>query len=267
MFSVVFALMTASPPLAHHGQQYHPGQRVRLPSAPLSIAVPKGWFGGLIPGESLFVLGSNTHAGMLVLYADPEGLKALAQKLREPIALDDETVLLLEGGVQRGSTQLKARFVVPHQPALHGLVLAKRVGSTAFGVLAVGPVKDKAKQRVWMARLLRSARAEKAAPQGSWGGKRLLYYRTGNGLAERRTIELCRDGSYRESGSDSYLSGGTTGTFSAAGRSAGAGRWSQSGNQLLLVDTQGGREAFNIQRQHGKLMLNGERWFLKPGDC
>jgi hypothetical protein len=267
MFSVLFALVLASPSLAHHGQQYHPGQRVRLPSAPVSIAVPKGWFGGLIPGESLFVLGSKTHAGMLVLYADPEGLKALAHKLREPIALNDETVLVLEGGVQRGRKELKARFVVPNQPALHGLVLAKLVGSTAFGVLAVGPAKDKSNQRLWMARVLRSAHAEKAAPKGAWGGKRLLYYRTGNGMAERRTIELCRDGSYRESGSDSYLSSGTTGSFSAAGRRAGSGRWSQSGNQLLLVDSEGGREAFNIRRQEGKLMLNGERWFLRPGGC
>jgi hypothetical protein len=266
MITPLLSLVLAATAIAQPGQQYAAGSRVTLPSANLSFVIPKGWFGGLIPGESIFALASHKHAGMVILYADPQGLASLAQEVSQPITLDEGTVLTLNGALQRKAKSLSGRFSLSGNPSVQGLLRGRALGKAALGVLALGPKTESAKHKAWIAAMLRSARAEKSR-LGSFAGKQLVYYRTANGMAERRTIRLCRNGRYTESGNNSYLSVGAGSTFSSAGRNQDQGRWQLGGNQLILTDNAGATETFVVRRAEGKLLLNNERWFLRPGDC
>jgi hypothetical protein len=264
-----FLLITLSllaTPIAEPGQRYEAGKRLQLPSANLSIVLPKGWFGGLIPGETLLALASHTHAGMLIVSVDGRGLKALAQELAQPIPVEEGVFLQPDGRQVLAKGRLRASFKLPGNPAVHGIAEARQFGSEALGVLALGPRAQARKQRAWMARILDSVRREKSRlPQFS--GKHLKWFHTANGMADRRVIRLCRNGRYHESGSNSYLSTGVDSTFSASGSSGGQGKWQAAGNSLTLISDRGEQEVFRVQRKQGKLLLNGERWFLVDGDC
>jgi hypothetical protein len=108
--------------------------------------------------------------------------------------------------------------------------------------------------------------AKNSRYQSQFGGKKLSFFYTGNGYSERRTVWLCRSGSFiskSESSSVSALASGAT-------SSGDQGNWRVQANGtnvvLVLDSTRGnGRRSFTVtaRQASNEVALNGQRYFVE----
>ncbi|MBM66519.1 MAG: hypothetical protein CMH55_09825 [Myxococcales bacterium] len=265
---VLLTVLTAQP-----GQQVPGGERVHLPAPNCSIVVPKGWFGTLSEG-GIFLIASHTHAGMMMVTWDTGSTDAgLQQFLSSMIPLDEMTALQPLGRASRRGKGYENTYTIhTDQGPMSGYARGRLLpGSIAFGVIAMGPPADLAKFKSRAAGIMKSLRLpsakERQRQAAAFAGKRLKFYHTGGGLADRRRIDLCRDGSFRDYSSSSYYSNTPTNSFSAAGQGGASGRWRASGTTVTLVGNDGSQEALVLRRVGGKWMIGDQRWFVVDGDC
>lgn len=264
----LLATITAQP-----GQQIQAGQRAQLPGADCSFVIPTGWFGTLAD-NGVFVLASHSLAGMImVTWEAGSSEPGLRQYLSQVIPLDEMTQLVPDGRPSKRGKNLQNTFSIQtDQGVMKAYALGRMLpGGMAFGFIGMGPAADLPafkKRLQGMMKTLKlpspQARARRAA---AYAGKSLQFYHTGGGLADRRRIDLCRNGTFRDSSSSSYYSNTATNSFSASGTGGGSGRWSASGSTITLRAQDGSVESMTLRRVDGKLMINGQRWFLVDGDC
>jgi len=98
-------------------------------------------------------------------------------------------------------------------------------------------------------------------------GRRLLYLKTGNGLAQKWFYDLCSNGTYMYSDDTSYSSYGGGGDFSAYTRDGGSGTWrvGLEGNivYLELRPHNGQPSVYGLTPgEPGEIHLQGRRYFL-----
>ena len=266
-----FLLLTAV--TAQPGQQIKEGQRVHLAGANCSVVIPKGWFGTL--GEDdIFLLASHTHAGlMMVTWEMGSTDTGLRQFLSGMIPLDEMTALQPVGRASRRDKGYENTYTIrTDQGPMSGYARGRLLpGGIAFGVIAMGPPADLPRFKTRAATIMKSLRLpsakERQRQAAVFAGKRLQFYHTGGGMADRRRLDLCRDGTFRDHSSSSYYSKTPTNSFSASGQGGSAGHWRASGTTLTLLGSDGSQESLVLRRQDGKWMIDGQRWFLVDGDC
>ncbi|MBO0950292.1 hypothetical protein [Fibrella forsythiae] len=98
-------------------------------------------------------------------------------------------------------------------------------------------------------------------------GRRLLYLKTGNGLAQKWFYDLCSNGTYLYSDDTSYSSYGGGSDFSAYTRDGGSGTWrvGLEGNvvYLELRPNNGQPSVYELTSGvQGEINLQGRRYFL-----
>ena len=98
-------------------------------------------------------------------------------------------------------------------------------------------------------------------------GRTLKYMYTGGGLSTTKKMNLCSDGSFSYSDSDSYASSDAVGDFSAYSQGGQSGRWQISGNRIVLQWNDGSTSQYSLSRRYvpewGEwgTFVDEERWF------
>lgn len=265
---VLLTVLTAQP-----GQQIAGGERVQLREANCSIVVPKGWFGTLSDG-GVFLIASHTHSGMMMVTWDTGSTDAgLQQFLSSMIPLDEMTALQpLSRASRRGKGYENTYTIHTDQGNMSAYARGRMLpGAIAFGVIGMGPPADLAQFKSRIADMMRGLRLlnVKSRKQQTvvFAGKRLESYKTGEGLAHRRRIELCRNGRFRDASSSSQYSKTPTHRLRSTGHDRDSGRWHVLGTTVTLVSNDGGQEELILRRSGDQWMIDGQRWFLVDGDC
>ena len=241
------------------------GQSVELVGAPLRCTVPTGWVGQGGAGTDGLVLGGKKLRGLIMVEARPGPLKQFLPELQQPIVLEPTVALTPMKPPRVAGKRLSAAYAVDGQPDWIGVGMGILVGQQSVFALSIGPTEEMKPRLRAVDQLLRSCRSIKPKPS-AFAGKALSYHRGGNGIAERRVIQLCRDGSYRDESEGSEHFGSFNGNTHVNSAQAGSGRWGQRGNQLTL-SSPAGSETLQLQWRGGELWIDGERWFVRPGDC
>ena len=181
---------------------------------------------------------------MILVEARPGPLSALLPQLGQAIVLDPTVVLTPIKPARVRGQRLSAAFAVEGQPNWIGVGLGILVGETSVLALSIGP-NDEMKPRLSAVdKPLRSCRAIRPKPSAP-AGKVLSNHRGRNGIAERRVIQLCHDGSYREEAEGSEHFASARGATHGRSADAASGRWIQQGNLLTLHDG-GGSERLRL---------------------
>lgn len=101
-------------------------------------------------------------------------------------------------------------------------------------------------------------------------GKQLLYLYTGSGYSEKKTFDLCSNGTFISGGDTSASSsGGFGGDFSAVTQGGGSGTWrtGSEGGQVVLIFTfrNGSTSRFSLEvAPNGtSVLLNGKKYFVQ----
>ncbi len=101
-------------------------------------------------------------------------------------------------------------------------------------------------------------------------GRQLLYLYTGNGYSEKKTFDLCSNGTFISGGDTSASSsGGFGGDFSAVTQGGGSGTWrvGAEGNQTVLVFSfrNGNTSRFTLAPAPNgtSVLLNGKKYFVQ----
>jgi hypothetical protein len=167
-----------------------------------------------------------------------------------------------------GQPKTKGSILTQTYTAANGIALARATvrDGLAVGFVGIGAKSDEKRLDAVLRRLTKSLSVKRPkAPKsdgGAWAqkltGYALEYLKTGNGLSTKHTIHLCPNGSFSESGGDSYLSGG----FSAVGSHGGGGRWAIRGARLILTYPNGQTSTYRLTAEGSKTFLNGYRYFV-----
>lgn len=101
-------------------------------------------------------------------------------------------------------------------------------------------------------------------------GKQLLYLYTGSGYSEKKTFDLCSNGTFLSGGDTSAnSSGGFGGDFSAVTQGGGSGTWrtGSEGGQVVLIFTfrNGSTSRFSLAAAPNgtSVLLNGKKYFVQ----
>ncbi|MEI7581494.1 hypothetical protein [Runella sp.] len=101
-------------------------------------------------------------------------------------------------------------------------------------------------------------------------GKQLLYLYTGSGYSEKKTFDLCSNGTFISGGDTSASSsGGFGGDFSAVTQGGGSGTWrtGSEGGQVVLIFTfrNGSTSRFSLATAPNgtSVLLNGKKYFVQ----
>lgn len=101
-------------------------------------------------------------------------------------------------------------------------------------------------------------------------GKQLLYLYTGSGYSEKKTFDLCSNGTFISGGDTSASSsGGFGGDFSAVTQGGGSGTWrtGSEGGQVVLIFTfrNGSKSRFSLAAAPNgtSVLLNGKKYFVQ----
>lgn len=268
------------------GRQYDAGTRVESTADGVSFVVPQGWFGGVPPQSSAFVIGSNTIAGMgLVIMRQSAGWEDVQAYLNQPQDLGDGVVLVpvTQGRMTDGRYEIE-------------------LGNQLYRGLAVGMVGDTGNAAVIFFggpaaeshRYLEFARATAAsveftsprqtAEQQQWQSllagmmlRRMSSYYSGGldgayaGGSSSETLHLCSDGSYAYSSSSTIAAdagGGTSGYAGDTGISRGTWSIESMGAQTVLTlrSESGEFSQHSMQYSDGSTYLDGERVYRVQSD-
>lgn len=257
------------------------------PSLGYFFRTPSGW--GANQQGSLFLLGSDTHHGLILILPHELGtLDALAAEARQ--GLHDEGVSLrLDGAVQEfGDRGIAADFagVAQGQPARAraiGLLSPHGGGVTIVALVAsasYGPRYD-----AWVEEIARSMdfRAPETGPIArQWEeevrGRHLRfmesYYSGGGagagGYSLQRSIYLCSNGEYLYRDSSVISADVSGGSASGIGRGGETGRWEVTARGqdgiLRLVSAEGHVRQYTLSWRNNLVHLNGERYFRDTND-
>jgi hypothetical protein len=264
------------------GVRYQGGATVGVAALGLSFDIPAGWMGTLPPGAEIFLMGSETEPGLIVVVADQVGsLEEAAASLNEPLPIDTGLVLHPDGAAKREGR----RFTQSYSAMAGGQKLVGWaqgiVGPTNIGVafVAVGPEASAFRYAAVVDEIFSSleliepkvhaAAATEPAGSTSWDamirGMKLHYLYTASGYSEEEEIDLCADGTFARRNEGGGFGGGTPGA-SGAWQGGGSGHWSIDGNVLRLRYPDGEVGSYTLSLDGDKLLLNGSRYFRVATD-
>ena len=267
------------------GILYQPGTQLSISSMGLHLTVPKGWQAMLPAGSEAMVMEPIEGVARIVISAvTPASEQNMLQLMSASHPLDVNTLLVPGGSMQqRDGLYIQSLQVQGDNPQNLEASAIGRLGDNQTGVFAI--LLEQAGQPLLPTvgeKLLRSitftsvASAPATSPDSGneaidWSqrlrGRTLRYLKTNSGYSVDKRLNLCSDGRFSYSDSDSYVSSDALSDFSAAGRSAQAGRWKINGNQLALVWNDGSSSKFNLSRRYVEkwgewgTFVDDERWF------
>lgn len=278
MQKTLFALLAVFVPATASAQarqiqpntQYAGGSQVAFSQVGVTLRIPRGFTGVLAPNGAAFVMVSNDQRALVLATAEPGSSFAdVKQSMSEPIPLQG-AVLTPSGAPKARGRVLRQSYTAGDKIGVAAATVRRGMG---VGFIALGEKSDRTRLDGAVASLMQGLKVSKPKTPKSDGGRwaqkltgyALEYLKTGNGLSTRHTIHLCPNGSFSESGGDSYLSGG----FSAVGSHGGGGRWAIRGATLTLTYPNGQTKTYQLTSPDGsKTFLNGYRYFVaNPARC
>lgn len=255
------------------------GARVGDPYSGYTFQSPGGWKSQEASGG--FVL--NKVGSQIPIGVSPHEYKTLNEIRAQVIdANDAQSNTYLKGQTQAyGSNALLIRFdgTAQGKPVVIEMI---SILSPNGGGVTIAATGDKSLYTAEYTTLLKSIAnsVQFSKPQVSgiaeqWKqkikGKRLDYYKTGNGMADHYIIHVCSDGVFVYKNDNSYSSSNAYSDFSYASAGADGGKWqviARAGQPTLILRFNDGRvwEYTMTTGQAGnELLLNGKRYFVQAG--
>lgn len=285
MKSLVFVfliLLLTAPALAVEPQvnvQYRNGETIEYKPAGASFTLPSGWLGILPEGSNFFVIGHDTHPGMVLVTVEEAGLEEVRNVFAAPIPVDEGVTLVIEGEPEVSGKRISANFNIrSSDPSAAGAKAygAALIGDHGFTLFAVGlgPADQLPQLTRIVQQVLRSAKLEKVkGPEpitsGPWvdrlRGQKLIRFYTGSGYSERTDLTLCADGRFFRRFDASSVS--QLGTGAADFRRAGSWRIVGPNPTLVTTDSEGNVNTYSLEMKGEELHLNSNRWFREPAGC
>ncbi|MGH1361957.1 MAG: hypothetical protein ACRBF0_00280 [Calditrichia bacterium] len=277
------------------GERYSSGTRVRDSGSGVSFVLPEDWFGGVPANSDGFLLGSNTIAGVGIVYMRQQTTLQLAEQLlNAPQDLGDGVILQPTGEVKRSMNRIEIEY---SNGTYFGKAIA-RVGKFGNGAAAfwAGPIADKQRyakltgQVAGSFKFLKPTKSSAAVEWDSWLRGTMLRqlssssssgYGDGSysGSSSSTTLHLCSNGRYSYSSSSSFsvdagdagfgYSGG--GAYGQSGDSD-SGTWKVQGSSgqvvLVLTSDEGGEAGTYVLSSNSEnhTLVNGERYFRVDSD-
>ena len=269
------------------GERYAPGTRVALPLFGLSVVVPEEWTGLWPPGTDVFLLGSETRAGLGGATAHGETtLAALAAALDEAQDLGEGIVLEPAAPPVTEGAEVHARYTGGQGLVGLGRAIRAPLGHAVTFFFA-GPASEESYYEGLLTALARScefAPPDVSALVGEWqallAGMKLEQLESyssyggagaGGGTSRHAVWHLCADGRF----TSSYSAHTAIDAEAASGLGTTAeersGRWSvavREGQAILVLAGSDGAETTHALASEGeKTFLDGERVFRVPSDA
>ncbi len=268
------------------GERYAPGTRVALPLFGLSFVVPEEWTGLWPPGTDVFLLGSETRAGLGGAKAHGETtVAALAAALGEAQDLGEGIVLEPAAPPVTEGAEVHARYTGQELVGL-GRAIRTPLGHAVTFFFA-GPASEESYYEGLLTALAAStefAPPDASALVGEWqallAGMKLEQLESyssyggagaGGGTSRHAVWHLCADGRF----TSSYSAHTAIDAEAASGLGTTAeersGRWSiaaREGQAVLVLAGSDGAETTHALGYDGeKTFLDGERVFRVPSDA
>jgi hypothetical protein len=255
------------------------GARVSDPYSGFSFQCPSGWQSQAQGGG--FVL--NKPGAEVPLSVSTHDYKSLAEIRAQVIdANDPSTNSYLKGQTQAyGSNALLIRFdgTVKGQAVVIEMISMLSPNGGGINIAATGAANlYNAAYTSSLKSVANSVQFSKPQVSGiaeQWKqkvkGKRLEYFKTGNGQADHFTIHVCSNGSFVYKNDSSYSSNNASGDFSYAGAGADEGKWQviAKGTQPTLVLKFNDGRIWEYPLSNGQagneILLNGKRYFVQAG--
>lgn len=269
------------------GVLYQPGSELQVGSIGLELEVPANWQAVLPAGSEALVMEPMGQVARMIVTAVPGSSdQSIRQAMSEPQAIDMMTSLVPTGqpALSKGLYRQRYSFQGMNPQNLEASALG-RLGSngTAVFVIMLEPegqnlLTSLGPQFLSAMTFSQPVVAQQAAPRAQgensnmdWNqtlrGRTLRYLKTGNGLSVDKRMNLCSNGQFIFTDSDSYVSSDAISDFSGSSRSSAAGRWTISGNQLKLAWNDGSQSNYTLSRRYVEkwsewgTFVDDERWF------
>ncbi|MEL6821919.1 MAG: hypothetical protein AAFP70_09175, partial [Calditrichota bacterium] len=268
--------------------------RVKDPDSGVSFVVPQDWFGGVPDNSEGFVMGSNTVAGIGLVYLRQQTTMQQAEALLNTAQDLGDGVMMQPTGITRSTNGFEVDY---SSGAYYGKVVA-RFGNGGNGAAAfwAGPAKDRARYEELARQVAGSFQFNKptvsskvAEWQNLLRGRKLRqlssYSSTGYGdgsyagSSSSTTLHLCSNGRYSYASSSSFsVDAGDAGFDYSGGGAYGqnsdddTGTWSVEGRAgkvfLVLTSDKGdGTGTYTLStNSENHTLVNGERYFRVDSD-
>ena len=263
------------------GVVYQPGTQLTVSSYGIDLTVPRDWRAMLPQGaEALIMEPIGQVARMIVMAVPNSDAQNIRQLMSQPQPLDMMTQLVPRTPpVDQGGLFSQQYEVQGNNPQNLVASAYGRLGSnrTAVFVIMLEPRNQNmlpALGQQFISSISFSAPQSAAAAGGGnidWNqrlrGRTLKYQSTSNGLSITKLMNLCSNGAFSYTDSDSYGSSDATGSFSGYSNSAQTGRWQISGNQINLAWDDGSRSQFTLSYRYVPeydewgTFVDDQRWF------
>lgn len=263
------------------GKHYEGQTRIRVPLFGVSFLVPPDWQGGVPQGSEVFLLGSDTTAGVgLVLFLVNVTSETMAAKLEEPQVLGEHLRFQPAGPVQRTDNRSLASYI----SAEHVGRAVALAGPSGQGIIYffAGPRTESGTFERLLERLAASTRflpVETAGAERQWRDflngmmlKQLASYSSGDagGYGLTTAWHLCPDGRFSSfrSSSVSVDVPGASGFGGEQDRRTGEWRVEVTGMVavLILTDSEETQTRHRLDYDGTKTFLDGERVFRVRSD-
>ena len=259
------------------GQVYQAGTRVGVASFGVSFVIPQDWMGSNPQGTEVFMMRSNTRAGLILVVGDQvDSVDDAVGLLNEPLDIDgtnflrpvDEPVVLDGEITQTYSATIQGQELTGEA---HAFVTGEGIG---LAYVAIGPVDQSDYYRALATELAESTElttpvAEPTGAAGSDGGwdqmlrgRKLHYIASSTGYSNEEQIDLCMNGSFASRGGGGAIGG----LVSGAWQDGGSGLWTITNGELLLTYGNGEVASYELSLDGTKLLLNGYRYFRVATD-
>ena len=276
---LAFAATEISP-----GVLYQPGTKLKVSTIGLELTVPSGWQAILPQGSEALIMEPVGKVARMIVSAVPQSNEQMVrQTMSEQLALDLQSQLSPKGKVEmKAGLYSQSYQVTGNNPQdLVGSAYGRLAESgLAVYVVMLEPAKQNMvpsigkkliKGMTFPAPKTATQVQQEAANNIDWNselrGRTLKYMYTGGGLSTTRKMNLCSDGSFSYSDSDSYASSDAVSDFSAYTQGGQGGRWQIVGNKIVLQWNDGSSSEYTLSRRYlpewGEwgTFVDEERWF------
>ncbi len=268
------------------------GTLVREAQLGIAFTVPQGW--QYQQNEEAYLLGSTTLPGLVILATHQEAnLEALKLVARQGIN-EEGMQLQLQGNLEQlTSKSIGAKYSGQMgQETVEAYIIGILNPTGGLGVscmIVTTPqqfTNEHIKQLKQIASTVQFFKPEASEVTTYWkglftadGGCRLKYLTSSGGSdymggysssSSEETIDLCPNGQFGFSSSNSSTFDVTSGFGNARSSDGGMGTWKvdfDGVNALLVLTFNDGREfSYELSRQENKTFLNGTRYFVLYGE-
>lgn len=259
------------------GQEYTGPQKFELAQLGLSFDLPKGWTGGIPPGQEIFVMAAPEVEGFIFLSVNQSSQAEITQTMAGQIPLDEGMVLIPSATPKTKKNKVTNTYTVTGtEYSGEGTAIIGPSGVSLLVLALAAPAgmdsTKKAANAVIASAKLTKPKAAKSnvgkAGSGPWDarirGKRLIRFYSGNDYSERETYDLCADGTYIRK----ISMGGTSILGTGNVRDDDRGLWTIKGNVFTAQTQSGDTWSVELNQVGNELRINGVKWFIDgPAAC